>query len=106
MHVGYQTPPDPATPHFPPEIGPKKLLHYFMYYFSQPEVNFLHNGRKFITTLDLLGPSSIGEIEELAPARRRREARTLFSGLNALLVLFRLEYLHKTARYRHGPVSA
>jgi hypothetical protein len=25
-----------------------------MYYFSHPEVNFLHNGRKFITTLDLL----------------------------------------------------
>jgi hypothetical protein len=30
--------------------APKKVIHEFMYIFSQPNVNFLHNGRKFITT--------------------------------------------------------
>jgi hypothetical protein len=32
------------------QLPPKKLIHYFMYLFTQPHVKFLHNGRKFITT--------------------------------------------------------
>jgi hypothetical protein len=41
-----------------------------MYYFSQPEVNFLHNGRKFITTLDLLD-QAMRQIQKLGACEPR-----------------------------------
>jgi len=35
----------------PLECLPENFIPEFMYFFPQPKVNFLHNGRKFITTL-------------------------------------------------------
>src|ERR1019366_3380614 len=63
-----------------------------MYYFPQPEVNFLHNGRKFITTLDLLDPGHAANTE-VRCLRTEVIVELFFQNQNALLALFRLDYL-------------